>query len=310
MQQTNKGSALLTALFIMTLVAIVATAMSVRLQSDIYRTRLIVTYDKLYLASQALTFWAMSELDKKEVSFNKKSDKGFVAIYPKTMESLDKQIQVRGGLYDLQAQFNLNNVLEKKALSGFMNLLIATKTNTETSSKLGLILKNWLTPYDPSESDESVLAYYLKLNPPYYPSNVLMQSRSELRLLQDVSAEQYLALEPFITALPETKTLININTASKQVLMSLGNGLNEEKVNQIISARGSEGIKEFKQINDLMLKIDLPKDQITLESNYFLSQADVSYETFHLRVYTLLKRAKDKNNKISVSVVRVSFNVF
>ena len=310
MQPTNKGGALLTALFIMTLVAIVATAMSVRLQSDIYRTRLVITYDKLYLASQALTFWAMSELDKKDISFNKKSEEGFVAIYPKAMQALDKQIQVRGGLLDLQAQFNLNTVLEKKALSGFMNLIIATKTNTESNSKLGLILKNWLTPYEPSELDESALEYYAKLNPPYYPSNLLMQSRSEFRLLQNVSAKQYLALEPFITTLPETKTLININTASKQVLMSLGNGLNEEKVNQIISARGSEGIKEVKEINDLMQKIDLPKEQITLESSYFLSQADVSYETFHLRVYTLLKRARDKNNKIAVSVIRVSFNVF
>lgn len=310
MRQTNKGGALLTALFIMTLVAIVATAMSMRLQLDIYRTRLIITYDKLYLASQSVTFWAMSELNKKELSLNKKSDNGFVAIFPKTMESLDPQIQVFGGLYDLQAQFNLNNVLEKKALSGFMNLLIATKTNSESSSKLGLTLKNWLTPYDPSESNESVSTYYLKQNPPYYPSNLPMQSRSELRLLQNVSAEQYLALEPFITALPEPNTLININTASKEVLMSLGNGLSEEKVNQIISARGSEGIKELKEINDLIQKIDLPKNQITLESNYFLSQADVSYETFHLRVYTLLKRARDKDNKISVNVVRVSFNVF
>jgi general secretion pathway protein K len=50
----DPGGALLTALFIMTLVAIVATAMSTRLQLDIYRTRLIVTYDKLYLASQAI----------------------------------------------------------------------------------------------------------------------------------------------------------------------------------------------------------------------------------------------------------------
>lgn len=61
-----KGSALLTALFIMTLVAIVATAMSTKVQLDIYRTRLILTHDKLYFASQAVTFWSMGQLaDKK-----------------------------------------------------------------------------------------------------------------------------------------------------------------------------------------------------------------------------------------------------
>ena len=54
-----RGSALLTALFIMTLVAIVATAMSTKLQVDIYRTRLTLTHDKLYLASQGVAVWAL-----------------------------------------------------------------------------------------------------------------------------------------------------------------------------------------------------------------------------------------------------------
>lgn len=109
----TKGSALLTALFIMTLVAIVATAMSMRLQQDIYRTRLVITQDKLYLASQAVTFWALNELLDKNNRFTKTNPLGMVAQYPKNMESIYNQVQLSGGLFDLQARFNLNNLVEK-----------------------------------------------------------------------------------------------------------------------------------------------------------------------------------------------------
>lgn len=73
--ENNKGGALLTALFIMTLVAIVATAMSIRLQTDIYRTRLVLTHDKLYLASQAVTFWALGELRDGKQKFTQVREK-------------------------------------------------------------------------------------------------------------------------------------------------------------------------------------------------------------------------------------------
>ena len=69
----KRGSALLSALFIMTLVAICATAMSMRLQLDIYRTRLTLDSDKLYLASQAVTFWAMDILSEQNILFKSKA---------------------------------------------------------------------------------------------------------------------------------------------------------------------------------------------------------------------------------------------
>lgn len=107
----NRGSALLTALFIMTLVAIVATAMSTRLQLDIYRTRLIINHDKLYLASQAITFWALSELNNKNIKLTKLTEQGMVDEYPKNMDAIYPQVQLSGGIYDLQARFNLNNLI-------------------------------------------------------------------------------------------------------------------------------------------------------------------------------------------------------
>lgn len=305
------GSALLTALFIMTLIAIVATAMTLRLQQDIYRTRLIVTHDKLYLASQVVTFWAFDQLNDKSQKFSKANKYGLVAQYPKNMGQIVNNIKVSGGLYDLQARFNLNNLVDKKFMSMFINLLASTapKLNNEGRLNLMLAVKDWISPYDLARGKDIYTDYYLSQKPPYYPSHQLMTSATELRLIKDVSSPLFLSIEPFITALPET-TPININTAPKKVLMSLGSGLNEEQVNEIVMARGDKGIKNLKDISELMKKINLSTDQITLDSQYFLSVTYTSSDEFKLAVYTLLKRGQDKQGKITVSVVRESISGF
>lgn len=305
------GGALLTALFIMTLVAIVATAMSTRLQLDIYRTRLIVIHDKLYLASQAVTFWSLNELNDPKNIFSKLNTQGMVATYPQNMASIDNQVTLSGGLYDLQARFNLNNLVEKKFTLPFINLLGQIYPNSNNMDKVNsaIALKNWLMNYDLSRGKDAYTSYYHALKPPYNPGHQLMKSISELRLVKDVDAALYLALEPFVTVLPET-TPINLNTASKKVLMSIGNGLNESQVNELIMARGENGITDLKEINELIKKIDLPTQQITLESNYFLNVALAKSDEFSLVIYTVIHRSKDKKGKITINIIKESINTY
>ncbi|MFI4963125.1 MAG: type II secretion system minor pseudopilin GspK [Legionellales bacterium] len=304
------GSALLTALFIMTLVAIVATAMSMRLQLDIYRTRLIINHDKLYQASQAVTFWGLSELRDSGKAFSKTLSQDMISVYPGNMHSLVPQISLSGGLYDLQAKFNINLVSEKKRIALFINVLkqVVPQITTEDANNLALALSDWLNPYDPSKGD-NYTGYYNSQNPAYYASHQFMQSKSELRLIKDVEAPIYQALAPFITALPDSAAM-NLNTASKPVLMSLGNGLSESQLDEVLQARGEEGITEPEKANELLAKLNLPADQITLQSTFFLTVAYANMEEFHLVVYTLMKRSKDKNKKLVVRILRQSFNEF
>lgn len=307
----TKGSALLTALFIMTLVAIVATAMSMRLQQDIYRTRLVITQDKLYLASQAVTFWALNELLDKNNRFTKANQLGMVAQYPKNMESIYNQVQLSGGIFDLQARFNLNNLIEKKSIPTLMHLISHTysKATGQERANIALGVKHWLLAYDLGRGEDIYTSYYLSQKPPYYPSHQLIKSKSEFRLIKDVSAPAYIALEPFITALPES-TSININTAPKQILMSLGDGLSDAQANELITARGEDGITELKEINELLKKFNIPSDQITIESQYYLSVAYAKNDEFSLVVYSLLKRSRDRKGKLLTSVIRESINNF
>jgi general secretion pathway protein K len=304
------GSALLTSLFIMTLVAIVATAMSTRLQLDIYRTRLLVAHDKLYFASQAVMFWAFNELSNKNNKFINIDATGMVSHFPNNMNTLYKGVTITGGLYDLQGKLNLNNLIDKKAIALFINLInrIYPKTNDKDKIGLALAIQDWVSAYDLSKGNDAYMAYYTSQKPPYYPSHQLLKSLSEFRLIKGVNADMAKAIQSYATVLPEP-TPLNINTASKPLLMSLGDGLNESQLEELITARG-KGFKTMNKLNPLVQKFNIPNNQITIESTYFLSKAYVKNEDLNLTVYVLLKREKNSKGKIKVSVIRQSFNSF
>lgn len=303
----HRGSALLTALFIMTLVAIVATAMSLRLQQDIYRTQLMLTHDKLYLASQAVQFWAQQTLTNKKILLTQANQQGVVLDYPTKLSNLYPGCTIRGELYDLQARYNINNISDKNKIMSFVNLMEHAYPGAQDNEKVPLIRAtiDWISPYDLNKGKDHYASYYSAQKPPYQASHQLMASPSELRLIKEVSAPANQAIQPLITALPET-TAININTASKQVLMSLGDGLNDKQAKELIDARGEKGISNLSEINPLLQKLNIPSVQVTVSSQYFLSKAYVSSKDMDLIFYVILKRAINKEGQVHVSVLRES----
>ena len=305
----NKGSALISALFIMTLVAIAATAMSTRLQLDIYRTQLTIVTDKLYLASQAVSYWALGELANSENHFTTSGDYGKVLDFPTKLRSLYPDTTIKGSLYDLQSCFNLNNVSDPKYQLAFINLLKnTTKLNPKQRITLATTLQHWLTPYQLGQ-DNTLFTYYLKQKPPYYPAQQLMKNVSEFRLLEGVDSKLYRSLFAYITALPEV-TPVNLNTATKPLLMTLGYGLNEAQVNELLKTRGKKGIVDLKKVNPLLQKLAIRSEQVTIDSQYFMSVADIATADLNLTIYVTIKRSKDNKGNITVSILNESFNSF
>lgn len=307
-QQTARGSALITALFIMTLVAIAATAMSTRLQLDIYRTRISIAYDKLYLASQAVTWWAMEQLSVNDAVFMKKNAQGDVLLWPTKLQSLYPGVMIDGHVLDMQSKFNLNNLSDKKFQFAFNNLLEGIGAIDEEQQKTIMnATLNWITSHQLARGHDAFLNYYLQQKPPYYPGYQPLQTLSEFRLIQGVTNASYQALSPYITTLPGT-TPININTAGVTVLKSLGSGLNSEQASALIKARSKKGFSKPSKLSPLLTKFNIPSEQITLASEYFLCVATTSMDDFHLTVYTILRRHKNQKNKMVISIVNERVN--
>ncbi len=308
-KQKNLGSALLSALFIMTLVAIAATAMSSRLQLDISRTHLTIQSDKLYLASQSVTFWAMDALTKNSKKFTSYHEEGPLLSFPQKLQDDYPGVKLVGSLYDLQALFNMNNLLDKKFQPLGLRLLEHTLENKQDTERKLIVnsLIQWIIPYQAEHQQQDLLNYYLSQNPPYKPSYHAMQSTSELRLVYGIDRMDYKQILPFVTTLPET-TPINLNTAPKTILAILGNGLNAEQVDAIEENRSKKGGVDPNTLALLLKKLDIPSEQVTLESNYFLAIATATYDDANLVTYTILKRSKNKDGVISIAIVNQSLN--
>lgn len=286
----QKGSALISALFIMTLVAIAATAMSYRLRLDIYRTSLTIQSTKLYLASQLVSFWSMSLLSNPHLQL-KNEENAKVAELPKNYQTIYPEAQIRGTLYDVQARFNLNNLADKKLHKNFLKLLSTFSIEKNKQESLVRAIVHWISPYQPGQ-DQEYLSFYQGQKPPYLPSQQPFYDVSEIRLIQGVSAKIAQQIVPFITILPKS-TPININTASREVLATLGNGLNRSKVLELISARG-DGFHNESALSKVLKKLNIPREQVTMESVYFESIGWVQLGNLNLKIHTLLKREKTK----------------
>lgn len=302
----HKGSALLSALFIMTLVAIIATSLSFQIPLNIYRTRLIFSYDKLNLASEGVKFWAISYLNQPKAHLID-NEQGYITHYPQNLNKIYPDIVLSGEIYDLQKKFNINNIIDKKYHQNFLNLLqnLMEKKNHEYLKALLDNIYKWELPYQPQKGQNEYISLYKKntYNPAYQP----LKSITELRLIKGVNKKNYDILLPYITALPEV-TPVNINNAPKIILASLGNGLNEMQVNYILETRSQEAFKNNSQIRKVLQKLNIPMNQITAESQYFLCVVRASSAELNLVKYVILKRNKQRKKDIRTFAISESSN--
>ncbi len=89
--------------------------------------------------------------------------------------------------------------------------------------------------------------YYSVLPRPYKPKNGYPDTKEELLLVKGYNKDVYKTISPYITVY--TDGLININTAPKEVLMSLADEVTEELAGELIDYRKET---PFKDVSDIM----------------------------------------------------------
>ena len=302
-----RGSALLSALFIMTLVTLVVTAMSVRLQLDIYRTQSLLTNDKLYFSSQYVLFWGISMLEKPE-KLNTTNESGLIATLPNNIQMSYDNIKITGALYDLQAKFNINNLRDPNFYPGFISLLnhVGDKS-TKTVRTIVKSIAFWLRPFKIEYHDDPNLAWYLKQKPPYYPANQMFNSISELHLIHGMDKELYDKLTPFIMTVPDIARL-NIYSAPEILIKTLKPDLKESQIKSLLKERAKKRRDTYK-MNSMVTKFGIPPGLICYESKYFLTIATIISHEFTIKVYNVLRKDIDTNGHTSVFIIKQSINL-
>lgn len=309
----TRGSALLSALFIMTLVSIATTTMTVQLQHAIEQTRLVLSTDQDTLTAEALRYWAMGALiTPKTRNFGRDPTMLILTNEESPMPKIPG-VKLSAQLFDLQAVFNLNNLNNTKLRTPCFNLFndVLEDESKKQAYQLVNAISTWVSSDKTDHNYNKYDKFYAKQKPPYITAHQPMASLSELKLIKGADQEIFQALFPYVTVLPPP-TKININTAPETLLTALGAADSKEElakqVQALIDARGKKGIQSLNQVRRILNNLSIDMNLVTIESEYFLSIGQVKTPSFERALYSLLHRTKAKDGTFSVHLVQETWN--
>ncbi|HYW75202.1 MAG TPA: type II secretion system minor pseudopilin GspK [Gammaproteobacteria bacterium] len=196
-----------------------------------------------------------------------------------------------GGVEDLQGRLNLNDLIGNKGttdtttLAALKRLLTILQINPDVANAIA----DWADANDNVTSPGGAESgYYASLDPPYAPANGRFYSVSTLRLVKGVTPQIYARLAPYVTALPETNTPININTAPAPVLAAIIPDFSLARAKSLVARRGKGGFQSIAQFKkELHRNIVFP---LSLKSTYFLLKVTTTIGSTQLSLYSVIFR--------------------
>jgi general secretion pathway protein K len=222
------GIALITAIILVALAAVLATAIGFGAAMSARRATTAFGADQSLLAAEGVE--AMAAYLLKQTS-----SAGATAYTPDQpwaqpygpYELADGVTLELAQLEDEQGKFNINDLAptgttDDGALQVFERLLVAVGLET----KWAPLIADWIdVDNQPNSNGGAEDSVYLSQTPPYRPYNQPITSISELLAMPGFGRTRYDRLAPYITALPVAAgaTAINICTASGVLLDALAN---------------------------------------------------------------------------------------
>ena len=313
---TMQGMALVTVLFILTIMTVTVSWLSEEVLLALRRTENIRDSEQSWQMLMGSESWAVSVLarDSRESETDHPAE---------AWNNLGQGVQIEHGtlttvIEDMQGRFNLNNMIDESTVDyqptggkpdpriwtqAFRRLLISLELNPDLSNAV----LDWLDP------DQNVRgasgaedADYLSIEPPYRAANRQFSDVSELLQVKGFDVKTVAALAPYLVALPEPGVSININTAPAGVIRVLGkNLLSESESERLISERPEEGytLEEFLQHDMMSGEQDIASPLIGISSNYFLIRSSTEFGRARMKITSLVERKAEKTEVINRSPV-------
>lgn len=286
----NKGVALITVMLILALATILAVSMSSRQQLNIHRSANVFNFEQAYQYVLGAESWAKLIL-KRDLEDNKTdsfADDWATVLPPLPIEGG----QMSGRIEDLQARFNLNNLVQngkpnKLYVERFQQLL----RNIELSEDMATIIIDWLDSNEQIGFSGAEDNEYLNSSPAYRTANQSMNDLSELLLLKGVNFESYEKLRPFVCVL-KSETKINVNTASAEVLSSIIKDISIEDAKSLIEDRNKEAYKKIEDFleHPLLKQKEVKKEGLAVSSQYFQLNSTAQIERITVEYTSIINR--------------------
>ncbi|MGH8504244.1 MAG: type II secretion system minor pseudopilin GspK [Gammaproteobacteria bacterium] len=239
----QRGVALVTALLIVSLATVTAVSFAMQQQFDIRRTGNLIDGDQAWEYAKGAEDWAKLILSRDR---NQQID-ALTEAWAQPLPPIDLPGgYMVGRITDAQARFNINSLAQQgnpDARPQFERLLLSLGLDP----RLMWPIIDWMDQdINPVSADGAEDDFYSGLKHPYRTANQAMTSVSELRLVKGFNEKIYQRLAPFVTALPTTAapTLINVNTAPAEVLMTLAPGMDVETAAALVKRRQEDPFDE------------------------------------------------------------------
>lgn len=295
----NRGVALVTALLLTALATMMAVSLVSNQHIDIRRTANLVEGDRAYLFALGIEDWVKQVLTRDDLTKDGLDEDWALVLPPIVVEGG----QVTGKMEDLQARFNLNNLLDNEAISApdvaiFRRLL----ANLGLDMALAEPVLDWLDKDVDARFENGFGAEddeYMGGEVPYRTSNGPMSSPSELLLVKGFDAKIFQTLQPYIIALP-SRTAINVNTASAIIISALNENITMADAEAIITIREDGSFNDINAFiqQDVIKAQNLPAEGLDIKTSYFLLDAFARYgDRGRGKLYSILYR---QNGRVDV----------
>lgn len=163
--------------------------------------------------------WSRNEPAFKEVEVG---DGRFSVCYPAEPSGqqygLSKE-EIRYGLIDEERKININLIGSQEILRRFLKEAGSLLSDDEVAALVDAI-RDWKDEDDDTSLSGAESYYYKGLKPAYAPRNGRLATLAELQWVKGMTPEIFAKIQSYITL--ESSGKVNVNTASKPVLMALG----------------------------------------------------------------------------------------
>jgi general secretion pathway protein K len=293
--RAQRGIALLVAILLVALGTILAAAIAYENAMTFRRGTATYAFDQALLVQQgaeALAAYGLRLAQKSDPQHTYASQGWAQPVGP---FELVPGVMLTAQLEDLQGRFNLNNLVKQDGtpdpveVAAFQQLLAMIGLEPKWADYMVDWIDRSISPVTPDGAKDSV---YMGQTPPYRAPNRYITSASELLALPGFGHDRYVALAPYVIALPYA-TNLNLCTAKAVVLDAfLGHGDFSSDVDGLAKNRASAG-GCFPKLTDYQAAADSatwskiqPKVQMT--SSYFRLTSLITIGSTEFNLYSLL----------------------
>ena len=209
-------------------------------------------------------------------------DGAFTVSYQ--IEDDNKDMTSVYGMIDEERKININKLVKNGVVDGVrLSQVKELLKILDIDTVIADYIVDWLDSDSSGDGEED---FYQGLSVPYHCKNDLIECLEEMYLIKGITAEIFKKLKPYITIYGDGK--ININTARKEVFMSLG--MDDTLAQQILDYRSQDGGEEdlysFKTLESV--KANFPALKALIDAGYLTVNSSV----FTANVISVLNNSK------------------